>query len=68
MKIRWIHISSGQLRFYGPDAMREIAGLVKDDDNYTWTYPPWPHHWIDVFPGSVEAQTELLDVVGESCA
>jgi hypothetical protein len=57
---------SGQLRFYGIDAMRVVRELVDGDPEYTWSYAPWPYEWIDVFPKSVEAQNELVDLVGPS--
>lgn len=65
--MRWKRQPSGQLRFFGTDAMREIRSLIDGDDDYTWSCSPWPHReWIDVFPRNVEAQNTLLVIVGDS--
>jgi hypothetical protein len=65
---KWEQRPTGQLRFFGKEAMRTLMGLLKDDDDYTWSIPAgWPApFWIDVYPRNKDAEKELLELVGES--
>jgi len=46
--------------------MRNIRELIDGDDDYTWSFPPWPYYHIDVYPRTIEAQNQLLEIIGEA--
>lgn len=65
--MKWEQRRSGELRFHGKAAMRDMMALLKGDDDYTWTIPTGfcAPFYIDVFPRNIEAQVALLELVDE---